>query len=59
MNKKIPVAVLAGVLVVAAAVAFGYGAGVAAVKEQFGVKGWVQVKVVRDGQVIYTTKGTI
>lgn len=57
MNKNIPVAVLVGVLVVAAAAAFGYGAGVAAVKDQFGVKGWVQVKVVRDGQVIYYHEG--
>mgnify|MGYP000260911547 CR=1 FL=1 len=57
MNKKIPVAVLVGVLVVAAAAAFGYGAGVAAVQEQFGLKGWVQVKVVRDGQVIYYHEG--
>ncbi|MEM3386904.1 MAG: hypothetical protein QXN08_04445 [Nitrososphaerales archaeon] len=57
MNKKIPLAVLVGVVVVAAAAAFGYSAGVAAVKEQFGVKGWVQVKVVRDGQVIYYHEG--
>jgi len=53
MNKKVPLAVLAGVLVVAAAAAFGYSAGVAAVREQFGVRGWVQVTVVRDGKVIY------
>jgi hypothetical protein len=54
MNKKVPLAVLAGVLVVAAAAAFGYSAGVAAVREQFGVRGWVQVTVVRDGKVIYS-----
>jgi hypothetical protein len=57
MNKKVPLAVLAGVLVVAAAAAFGYSAGVAAVREQFGVRGWVQVTVVRDGKVIYYHEG--
>ena len=57
MNKQIPLAVLVGVVVVAAAAAFGYSAGAAAVKEQLGVKGWVQIKVVRDGQVIYYHEG--
>ncbi len=52
MNKSIPVAILVGVVAVVAAAAFGYTAG-AAVSENLGVKGWVVVEVVRDGQVIY------